>query len=89
MPCDAGVAIDICGRGETDLPDCRIEQSDWSLTVPWNSWLVVEKLAENDVWLQELTEEFLSTERQRVLLDISRTSWVEYIDLWLKDHGLA
>ena len=71
------------------LPDCRIEQSDWSLTVPWNSWLVVEKLAENDVWLQELTEEFLSTERQRVLLDISRTSWVEYIDLWLKDHGLA
>ena len=71
------------------LPDCRIEQSDWSLTVPWKSWLVVEKLSSNETWLQELTDEFLSIERQRVLLDISRTDWVEYIDLWLKDHALV
>ncbi|MDF1764220.1 MAG: amidoligase family protein [Oleibacter sp.] len=71
------------------LPDCRIEHSEWSLSVPWNSWLVVENLAANEQWLEELSDEFLSIERQRVLLDVSRTDWVGYIDQWLKDHALA
>jgi len=71
------------------LPDCRIEHSDWSLLVPYNSWLVVEKLANMPEAITELSAEFLSIERQRPLLDISRTEWVETIDQWLKDHALV
>lgn len=71
------------------LPDCRIEHHDWSLQVPYNSWLVVEKLMAMPEAVAELSAEFLSIERQRPLLDISRTDWVEYIDRWLKDHALV
>jgi len=57
--------------------------------VPYNSWLVVEKLANMPEAITELSAEFLSIERQRPLLDISRTEWVETIDQWLKDHALV
>jgi hypothetical protein len=71
------------------LPDCRIEHDDWSLQVPYNSWLVVEKLADMPEAIADLSAKFLSADRQRPLLDISRTDWVETIDQWLKDHALV
>ena len=68
------------------LPDCHIERKDWSLTTPWYSWLVVEKLAASSQGLHELATDFLNFERP--LLGVSRAEWVQHIDVWLKDHAL-
>ncbi|GAB3112008.1 hypothetical protein G8770_11980 [Aestuariicella hydrocarbonica] len=69
------------------LPDCHIEQTDWSLQVPWSSWLVVEKLASRPQDLKKLATHFLNSERP--LLDVSRSDWVEFMDQWLQDHELV
>lgn len=69
------------------MPDCHIENPDWSLCEPWSTWVVVEKLAARRDDLERLGQEFLDQERP--LIGVSRDDWVEYIDKWLRDHGLA
>ena len=69
------------------LPNCHIEQPDWSLAGPWNIWWVVEKLAHRPDDLKQLRSQFLIA--QRPVLGVSKDSWVEVIDRWLKDHALA
>ena len=29
------------------LPDCRIDEADWSLALEWNRWVWVERIAED------------------------------------------
>ncbi|EXJ13981.1 amidoligase family protein [Imhoffiella purpurea] len=69
------------------LPDCHIERPDWSLADPWNGWWVVEELAQRPEDLDALGAAFM--EAARPLLGVNRTAWVEYMDRWLKDRGLA
>jgi len=69
------------------LPDCHIEQEDWSLSRSWNSWCVVEKLAERADDLNALAKDFL--EANRPLLGVNRGRWVETLGEWLNDHALA
>ena len=69
------------------LPDCHIEQHDWSLRQPWETWLTVEKLADRPHDLDALATEFLGAERP--LIGVSRGDWVEHMDQWLQDRGLA
>ena len=69
------------------LPDCNIEQRDWSLRLPWNTWLTVEKLADRIEDLDQLSAAFLDAERP--FLGVNRSEWVAFIDQWLKDRGLA
>lgn len=69
------------------LPDCHIEQDDWSLRLPWKTWLVVERLAARRDDLEQLAESFL--EADRPLLGVKRSDWVELMDRWLHDRGLA
>lgn len=69
------------------LPDCHIEQEDWSLSRAWNTWCVVEKLAERADDLNALASDFL--EADRILLGVNRNRWVESLDKWLNDHVLA
>ncbi|MEL6267996.1 MAG: amidoligase family protein, partial [Pseudomonadota bacterium] len=45
------------------LPDCRIEEVDWSPRLDWERWLVVERLAADEARLYEAMRE------QRALLD--------------------
>lgn len=42
------------------IPDSRIDEKDWSLTLEWNRWVQVEKLAENPEKLEELRHKFTS-----------------------------
>ena len=69
------------------LPDCRIEQNGWSLETPWQTWLVVEKLAVRPDDLKTLGDDFLRADRP--LLAVSRSQWVEYMDQWLIDQQLV
>lgn len=69
------------------LPDCHIEQRDWSLRGPWNTWLVVEKLAERPDDLDQLARAFLDAERP--LIGVNRGEWVRTMDRWLQDRELA
>ncbi|MBR9886008.1 MAG: hypothetical protein GYB21_21140, partial [Oceanospirillales bacterium] len=69
------------------LPNCQIEKPGWSLAHSWNLWWIVETLAERRDDLDRLGAEFLDV--QRPLLGVNRKDWVEHMDLWLKDQGLA
>ena len=69
------------------LPNCHIEQPDWSLTGPWNVWQIVERLAYRPDALAELGAEFRDAEWP--VLGVQRSGWVEHVDRWLKDRALA
>lgn len=69
------------------LPNCNIEQANWSLAQSWNNWCIVEELAHRSDDLNNLGNEFLDADRP--ILGVGRSKWVEFIDQWLKDHGLA
>jgi hypothetical protein len=69
------------------LPNCHIEHPDWSLAGSWNTWCVVERLAEREDDLDNLAAEFLAADRP--LLGVGRSDWVAFIDQWLKDGALA
>ncbi len=69
------------------LPDCHIEQDDWSLRQPWETWLTVERLADRPTDLDALASAYLDADRP--LIGVSRGEWVEYMDRWLQDRELA
>jgi len=69
------------------LPNCHIEHPDWSLAAEWNTWCVVERLADRRDDLDALAAEFLAADRP--LLGVSRGDWVARVDRWLQDHALV
>jgi hypothetical protein len=69
------------------LADCQIERPGWSLADSWGKWLVVERLAARRDALDELAASFLDTDRP--VLGTNRKKWVEKVNRWIDDHGLA
>lgn len=69
------------------FPDCRIEDSNWSLRKSWDIWCVVERLAAEPHALDELSRRFRRA--QRVVLGVDRSKWVKDVDAWLRDHELV
>jgi hypothetical protein len=69
------------------LPDCRIEDPDWSLAQPWSRWVVVEELAGRPDLVEKLAHRFL--EPGRGLFGVRRKTWVDTIGGWLCDRGWA
>lgn len=67
------------------LPNCRIDDSGWHLSKSWNTWCVVEQLANDAAEISRLADEFIGFERP--LLGVDRDLWVEHIDTWRKDHS--
>ena len=43
------------------LPNCLIDESDWSLAVPWNHWMAVEELASQPEALNSECRRYLDT----------------------------
>ena len=41
------------------LPDCRIDEEDWSLALEWNRWVKVERLANDKKLISEMSEAYL------------------------------
>ncbi len=69
------------------LPNCSIEHPDWSLSLSWNTWCIIEQLAARPDLLDELSSAFLNAEQP--LFGVSRKQWTEFINQWLKDHALV
>lgn len=69
------------------LPNCHIERPGWSLAGPWNTWCVVEDLAQYADGIEDLRSAFLDADRP--LLGVHRKDWVAHVDRWLKDRGLV
>lgn len=64
------------------LPDCRVDEADWSLAQEWNKWWQVEKLAYDDDRRTELCDQFMSAKRP-FISSVNRNRWVEHIKTWL------
>ena len=41
------------------LPDCRIDEPDWTLAQEWQRWVIVEKVAQNDELMDRLSAAWL------------------------------
>jgi hypothetical protein len=66
------------------LPNCQIDNPDWSLARPWNLWWVVEELAQRPDDLTLLGDRFLSLHRP--LIGVNRSEWTAWMDQWIIDH---
>lgn len=63
------------------LPDCRIDDSTWTLARSWNRWCTVERLAHDPEALDELAAEFRLGKRG--LLGVARKDWIANVDQWV------
>lgn len=64
------------------LPDCRIDEPEWSLADPWNGWVKVERLAHQPDRISAAAAAYLS-EAEESLADKGRR-WVHRVSEWLK-----
>jgi hypothetical protein len=69
------------------LPNCLIDESDWSLAESWNTWCIVEELAARPEDLACLCDEFLL--HWRPAFGVEEAAWINRIDQWLSESGLA
>lgn len=66
------------------LPDCQIEDKDWSLANSWNLWCVIERLAADPQSIEALSQKFI--EMTRPVIGVSREAWLKEVSQWLVDH---
>ena len=70
------------------LPDCRIDESDWSLRVPWDSWMQVETVARDSALLWSLCDDWQAFRYATgVLRREPRRQWAEHVAMRLGDDG--
>lgn len=63
------------------LPNCRIDQPDWSIDGDWRNWLVVENLACDAGHLNSLCQTY-SRFLDRPLADLFK-DWKDTVEIWL------
>lgn len=67
------------------LPDCRIDDPDWSLAEEWGRWRLVERVADDSALLHRLAQAW---EDDHGLLTLSRQSWAARAGRILQTAGL-
>lgn len=67
------------------LPDCRIDEEDWSLRHEWDRWRLVERVATHEGLLARLMREW---ERMHGSITLRRSPWAERCGEILQDDGL-
>ncbi len=60
------------------LPNCRLNDPEWSATLEWNRWVEVERLAEDPERLRKMSDDWLARK-----WDGSIAAWVENVRTWL------
>jgi hypothetical protein len=68
------------------LPNCQIDKPGWSLAQSWNTWSVVEELANQPEELQRLKDKFLAMSRP--IFGVSRGDWTRIIRTWARNNNL-
>ncbi|CAB0151458.1 hypothetical protein PSI9734_01845 [Pseudidiomarina piscicola] len=66
------------------LPNCRIDDPNWTLAREWNLWCKVEQLAQRPKALAELAQHFLDASRP--ILGVARQPWIQQVDQWLNEN---
>ncbi|KGE03481.1 amidoligase family protein [Pseudohaliea rubra] len=69
------------------LPNCLIDDPDWSLGNAWEGWRIIDDLAQRPQDLAHLATAFL--ERGRPLVGVDRAAWSTELTPWLRDRELA
>lgn len=69
------------------MPDCLIENKNWSFAVSWNIWHLVEVLAADSEGLKFLSRRY--TEMALPLVGVKRNDWVEEVSQWIKNRELG
>lgn len=67
------------------LPDCRIDEPDWSIADEWQRWLTVERVAADRALLSRLAQAW---EDDHGLLTLSRQRWATRAGRILQSAGL-
>ena len=67
------------------LSNCRVGDPQWRLGQEWAYWLVVEQLAQQAYWLDELAQRYLASHS---LLAFG-TDWPQFMHTWLQKHQLC
>lgn len=65
------------------LPNCSIEDENWSLDKEWNRWWLVEKLASNEQSLQQYAKVFLNMDESSIFS--FKKKWIKLMDRWVQD----
>ena len=68
------------------LPDCRIDEADWSLADEWNRWCFVERVAGDASALDALARAWVA---HRSALTTVRTDWHRTVARILHERGLT
>lgn len=66
------------------LPDCRIDEADWSLAREWHRWIMVERVASNHALIDRLSAAWLDDHGSVTLM---RRSWAQRAGEILEDEG--
>ncbi|MCF7480890.1 amidoligase family protein [Vibrio sp. J1-1] len=69
------------------LPDCLIENTNWSFATSWNIWYLVEALAADTEALDFLSGRF--KEMSLPLIGVKRNDWVKEVSQWIKNRELG
>jgi len=67
------------------LPDCRIDEPEWTLAREWHRWLLVERVARDRVLLEKLSARWLE---EHGVVTLSRTAWAAAAGEILSRHGI-
>lgn len=64
------------------LPNCSVEDVNWSLGEEWNRWLLVEKLADDEKVLNQYARAFLNMDDKSVFG--IKKKWVKLMERWVQ-----
>ncbi len=65
------------------LPNCSLEDENWSLAQEWNRWVLVETLANDEQSLNQYSRAYLKMKRETLIRFDSK--WIKLMDRWVRD----
>ncbi len=65
------------------LPNCSLEDKNWSLAAEWNRWVLVEKLAADEIALNQYSRAWLRLRKDTFIG--FENKWIELMNRWVKD----
>jgi len=65
------------------LPNCRIDEPEWSVAGEWNRWVLIEKLAADRDALSGFKEDFLNYSEESSFS--FKSKWIRHIYKWVYD----
>jgi hypothetical protein len=64
------------------LPNCMIDEPDWSLAQEWNLWVAVERLAHDKSMLARMSWDYLKADKNSLRPFIDH--WPDALGKWIK-----